>query len=125
MPKRIFSAFLALFLIIIPIVGVSAYEPTGIEITAKSAMLVSLDTGEVIYSKAENERVYPASITKIMVVTLMLESPIYNPGAKVAMSKEAQNLVLGTGSVVSNLKEGEEISQLDLVYYVLMQYANR
>ena len=120
MPKRIFSAFLALFLIIIPIVGVSAYEPTGIEITAKSAMLVSLDTGEVIYSKAENERVYPASITKIMVVTLMLESPIYNPGAKVAMSKEAQNLVLGTGSVVSNLKEGEEISQLDLVYYVLM-----
>lgn len=120
MPKRIFSVFLAFFLIIIPIVGVSAYEPTGIEITAKSAMLVSLDTGEVIYSKAENERVYPASITKIMVVTLMLESPIYNPQAKVAMSKEAQNLVLGTGSVVSNLKEGEEISQLDLVYYVLM-----
>ena len=120
MPKKIFSAFLALFLIIIPLISVSAYEPTGIEITAKSVMLVSLDTDEVIYSKAENERVYPASITKIMVVTLMLESPIYNPGAKVAMTKEAQNLVLGTGSVVSNLKEGEEISQLDLVYYVLM-----
>ncbi|MBR6902855.1 MAG: D-alanyl-D-alanine carboxypeptidase [Clostridia bacterium] len=120
MPKRIFSAFLALFLIVVPFIRISAYEPTGIEITAKSVMLVSLDTGEVIYSKAENERVYPASITKIMVVTLMLESPIYNPGAKVAMTKEAQNLVLGTGSVVSNLKEGEEISQLDLVYYVLM-----
>lgn len=120
MPKRIFSAFLALFLIVVPLISVSAYEPTGIEITAKSVMLVSLDTGEVIYSKAENKRVYPASITKIMVVTLMLESPIYNPQAKVAMTKEAQNLVLGTGSVVSNLKEGEEISQLDLVYYVLM-----
>lgn len=120
MPKKIFSAFLALFLIVIPFISVSAYEPTGIDLTAKSVMLVSLDTGEVIYSKAENERVYPASITKIMVVTLMLESPIYNPQAKVAMSKEAQNLVLGTGSVVSNLKEGEEISQLDLVYYVLM-----
>ena len=120
MPKKIFSLFLTLFLIILPFSAAGAYEPTGIDITAKSAMLVSLDTDEVLYSKAENSKVYPASITKIMVITLILESPLYNPEAKVAMTKEAQNLVLGTGSVVSTLKEGEEISQLDLVYYVLM-----
>ncbi len=120
MPKKIFSLLLTICLIVLPCWGVFAYEPTGVELTAKSVMLVSLDTGEVLYSKAPEERVYPASITKIMVVTLMLESPKYDPNAKIAMTNEAQNLVLGTGSVVSNLKVGEEISGLDLVYYVLM-----
>lgn len=120
MPKKIFSLFFAIFLIIIPFTSAAAYEPTGVELTAKNVLFVSMDTGEVLYSKGENEKVYPASITKIMVVTLMLESPLYKPDAKIAMTKEAQDIVLGTGSVVSNLKVGEEISQLDLVYYVLM-----
>ena len=120
MPKKIFCIILTVFLIFASSMPVFAFEPTGLELTAKSIMLVSLDTGEVLYSKAENERVFPASITKIMVVTLMLESPIYDPNAKIAMTKKAQDLVLGTGSVVSNLKVGEEINQLDLVYYVLM-----
>ena len=119
MPKKIFSVIFAIFLVFIPF-SVSAYEPTGVEITAKAAMLVSLDTGEVMYAKNENNKVYPASITKIMVVTVILESPLYNPKAKIAMTKEAQDLILGTGSVVSNLKTGEEITQLDLLYYVLM-----
>ena len=120
MIKKIISLNLIIFLILLPFSGVFAFEPTGIEITAKSAMLVSLDTGEVIYSKAENEKVYPASITKIMVVTLMLESPLFSPDKKIAMTKEAHDMVLGTGSVTSNLQIGEEISELDLVYYVLM-----
>ena len=50
----------------------------------------------------------------------MLESPDFDPDAKIAMTAEAQKLILGTGSVVSNLQVGEEISGLDLVYYVLM-----
>lgn len=120
MPKRIFSVILSFFLLISPIFAVSAYEPTGIDLTARNVLLVCLNTGETVYAKGENERVFPASITKIMVVTLMLESPIYDPEAKVAMSEEAQKLILGTGSVCSNLKVGEEIRQIDLVYYVLM-----
>lgn len=120
MRKKIICLILTIFICSLPLSLVSAFEPTGVEITAKSAMLVSLDTGEVIYAKGENQKVYPASITKIMVVTLMLESPDFNADAKIAMTKEARDLVLGTGSVCSNLQVGEEISQLDLVYYVLM-----
>lgn len=120
MLKRIISTFLIILLLVFPVLTAQAYEPTGFTVTAKSAMLVSLDTGEVLYSKAENEKVYPASITKIMTVTLMLESNKYNPEGKIAMSKEALRLISGTGSVVSNLKEGEEITQLDLVYLVLL-----
>lgn len=120
MLKRIFSAFLIICLIFTPILTVSAYEPSGVEITANAAMLVSLDTDEVLYEKNADQKVYPASITKIMTTLLILESDKYSPDAQIAMTEEALELISGTGSSVSLLKAGEEISQLDLVYMVLM-----
>lgn len=120
MPKRIFSFILIFCLVFIPTITANAYEPAGVEITANSALLVSLDTGEVLYEKNADEKVYPASITKIMTTLLMLESDKYDPDAKIAMTEEALDLISGTGSSVSLLKAGEEITQLDLVYMVLM-----
>lgn len=120
MVKKIFS-FIFCFLIAFSLpIRASAYEPTGFEVDAKSALLVSLDTGEVLYSKNENSKVYPASITKIMTVTLMLESELFNPEGTVTMTESALDLISGTGSVVSWYEAGEEINQLDLVYLVLM-----
>lgn len=120
MLKKIFSAFLIICLILSSVTTVSAYEPSGIEITAKAALLVSLDTGEVLFEKNADEKVYPASITKIMTTLLILESEKYNPEAKIAMTQDVLDLISGTGSSVSLLKAGEEVSQLDLVYMVLM-----
>ena len=120
MLKKIFSAFLIICLIFTPVLTVGAYEPAGIEITANAAMLVSLDTDEVLYEKNADKKVYPASITKIMTALLILESDKYSPDAKIAMTEEALELISGTGSSTSLLKAGEEITQLDLVYMVLM-----
>lgn len=120
MKKKFFSVFISIILIFCITTPAFAYEPSGFEVNAKSALLVSLDTGEKFYSKNENARVYPASITKIMTVTLMLESEKYSPEKKVRMNKEVYNLIEGTGSAVSGLKIGEEITYLDLVYFVLM-----
>ena len=120
MLKRFFCTFLIICLIFSPIVTVEAYEPSGLEITANAVLLKSLDTDETIYEKNANERIYPASITKIMTTLLMLESDKFVPDAKIAMTKEALDAISGTGSSVSLLKAGEEITQLDLVYMVLM-----
>lgn len=120
MLKRIFCVFLSICFIFAPIFTVNAYEPSGLEITANAAMLVSLDTDEVLFEKNADQKVYPASITKIMTTLLMLESDKYDPNAKIAMSQEALDLISGTGSSVSLLNAGEEITQLDLVYMVLM-----
>ena len=123
MPKKIFSIIFSVFLavsVIFAPISVSAYEITGFDITAKAGMLVSMDTGEILYSNNIDNKVFPASITKIMTVTLMLESEKYDPAGKVAMTKEVEDLILGTGSAVSNFQIGEEITQLDLVYTVLM-----
>jgi len=48
MLKRIFSIFFTIFLIFtvfLTPLSVSAYEVTGIDITAKAGLLVSMDTG--------------------------------------------------------------------------------
>ncbi len=120
MLKKVFCAFLIICLLFTPILTVNAYEPSGVQITADAAMLVSIDTDEVLYEKNADKRVYPASITKIMTALLILESDKYNPEAKIAMTQEALDLISGTGSSVSLLNAGEEITQLDLVYMVLM-----
>ena len=123
MLKKTFSIIFTLILVITAAVSplnASAYEITGFSLNAKECMLASLDTGEILYGNHIDEKVYPASITKIMTVTLILESELYNPEARISMSKEILDLVLGTGSAVSNLKAGEEFSQLDLIYLILM-----
>lgn len=121
--KKIFSQFFAVFICLIFIfapISVSAYEVTGFEITAKAGLLASMDTGEFLYENNIDEKMYPASITKIMTATLMLESEKFDPDAKISMTKEALDLVLGTGSSVSLFEEGETFTQLDLLYMVLM-----
>lgn len=120
MLKKVFCALLIICLIFTPVLTVNAYEPTGIEISANAAMLVSMDTDEVLYEKNADTRVYPASITKIMTTLLILESDKYNPDAKIAMTEEALDLISGTGSSVSLFNAGVEFTQLDLVYMVLM-----
>ncbi len=121
MIKKISSILICFILIAACItVPASAYEPTGFDITAKTAVFASLDTGEVLFSRNPDTKIYPASITKIMTVTLMLESEKFNPEGRIAMTQEVLTLISGTGSSVSNLKAGEEISQLDLAYFVLM-----
>ena len=123
MLKKIFSVFFAIFLstfILFAPIKASAYEVTEFDITAKSGLLISLDTGKILYENNIDEKVYPASITKIMTTMLILESSKYNPDEKITLTESALDLVLGTGSSVSNMKEGETFSQYDLVHLVLM-----
>lgn len=124
MLKRIFSIIFIVFLISLsvfaPLNASAAYEITSFDITAKAAMLVSLDTNEILYQNNIDEKVYPASITKIMTAILMLESGKYNPQNKIAMTEEVLKMVLGTGSSVSNMTAGEEFTEKDLLYTVLM-----
>lgn len=123
MAKKIFSAFFIFILIFVTVftpITSYAYEPTGIDLTAKAGMLISTDTDEILFEKNIDKKVYPASITKIMTALIMLESEKFNPKAKVKINKSCLDVVLGTGLSVSLLEEGEELTHLDLLYTVLL-----
>ncbi|MBR7071193.1 MAG: D-alanyl-D-alanine carboxypeptidase [Clostridia bacterium] len=119
MLKKLLAVFLCILMLSLSF-SVCAYEPTNVDVSAKAAMLASLDTGEILYSKNIDEKVYPASIAKIMTILLILEHPDFRPDARITMVDEVDRWITGTGSAVSNLAVGEEFSALDLVYLILM-----
>lgn len=47
---------------------------SAVNITAKSAVLIEGDTGEVLYEKSKDIELVPASITKIMTLTLIFDA---------------------------------------------------
>lgn len=68
------SRFLALFLSIAMVLTLSAFSAGAIEseivssmsVQAKAALLVDMDTDYIMYEQNAYEKVYPASITKVM-----------------------------------------------------------
>ncbi len=50
-----------------------ATEPVGLEISAKAFVLMEVSTGEIIVSNNADERLSPASITKIMTLLLIFD----------------------------------------------------
>lgn len=71
-PLTCFIFSLALISVISPAIK-SAYA-LEMEFKSRAALLMEYNSGKVIYSLNENERIFPASITKIMTLLLALES---------------------------------------------------
>jgi len=49
------------------------YEDVDLHLQSNHALLVNLDTGEILFDQRGRERAYPASVTKIMTVLVGLE----------------------------------------------------
>ena len=125
MVKRFIAVILialAAFSCAIP--AAAAYEPTTFDITAKSSLLVSLDNGDVLYSKNPDERVYPASITKIMTAVVAIENIDDLENTMMTTSQHAIDVLYGTDSSVFGLKPGEQLSAKDMLYVMLIHSAN-
>lgn len=123
MKKRIFSIVLIICLLFSCVLPVSAFEITTFEVPASAAALVSLDTGEVLYSKNMNKKVYPASMVQIMAAVVILENVDDLENYKVTMTESAYNSILGTGSAILHLKVGEELNGKDALAAMLISSA--
>lgn len=74
---RVTAFFLALCtaLLMLPLaVRADGYWPDGVKTQSKSAIVMEVNTGTVLYEKKSHEKHYPASITKIMTVLLAIEN---------------------------------------------------
>lgn len=72
--RRILSVFLLTVLMVSLMLTPQAYALPALEIKAKAAVLVDADEGRIIFGQNEQEREYPASITKVMTALLTLEA---------------------------------------------------
>lgn len=101
------------------------YEFTNpnIEVSSKSAVLMEASTGEIVFSKNENEALPPASVTKIMTLLIIMEAIAeerISPDAKVVISANAASM---GGSQVF-LEEGEEMTVRELIKCTVIASAN-
>lgn len=85
-------------------VNVDAAYAENIEISAKSAVVISADTGEIVYSENSGEKLPMASTTKIMSALLCLESgDLYEPFVvdSEAIKVEGSSMGLQEGDIVT------------------------
>ena len=94
-----------------------------VQIAAKAAVLMDASTGKVLLKFNENERLYPASVTKVMTLLLVaeaLESGKLQLDGKVSASAAAA----GKGGSQIWLKEGETMTVEELLKAAAIYSAN-
>ena len=114
--KKIVSIILALVLLFTLSTFVSAEN--SLKISAKSAVIISADTCEIIYSKNMNEQLPMASTTKIMSSVIALEY-----GAVDEMQKVTTDMIAVEGSSIG-LIDGDNVSLKTLVKGMLLESGN-
>ncbi|MBK5245929.1 MAG: D-alanyl-D-alanine carboxypeptidase [Peptostreptococcaceae bacterium] len=117
MKKIIYLIILALVISCVP--NSYAYALTSTpQITAEAGVVIDANTGLVLFDKNKDEKLEPASITKVMTALLALENLDMNK--TVIIDKEAS---FTEGSRIY-LLEGEEVTVQDLMYALLLESAN-
>ena len=132
------SAFLSLFLallLVLPLtapVARAAESGSGsaildaMDVNAAAALLVDPDTGEVLYEKNPHEQRYPASITKVMTCLLTLEAVDRGELTleQTVTASQALHTGIGDNASTADIKAGEQIRIIDLLYAALIPSAN-
>lgn len=91
------------------------------DITAPNMMLIETDTNKILYEKNVDEKIYPASITKLMTAILVVEHCEFD---EIATVSENAVISVPSGYVNANLQVGEELTIEDLLYAMLIPSAN-
>ncbi len=95
--------------------------PTGPKVYAKSAIVMDVNTGAVLYAKNIDEALYPASITKIMTTMLAIEHCSLDE--QVTFSDNAVNSLPWNCSRIG-ARVGEVFTLEDCLYAMMLSSAN-
>lgn len=90
-------------------------------IKAPNLLLAQTNTSRILYERASEEKIYPASITKLMTAILVVENCELDE--IVTVSENAVKSV-PSGYVNANLQVGEQLTVEDLMYVMLIPSAN-
>lgn len=122
---RICSIFLTLTFIFALLLPVSALEikNPGLEPEVKSAVLMDVNTGTILYEKNAKESLPMASVTKIMTLLLVFEA-LKSQKLALADTLVISEYAASMGGSQVFLEPGEEMSVEDLIKSVVVASAN-
>ena len=103
-------------------ISISVSANNGFPLTGSpSIILIDAKSGQILYDKNPHERLYPASITKVMTALLVLENCKLDQ--KVIASKRAV-YDIEPGSNTASFQPGEELTVEQLLYALMLNSAN-
>ena len=105
-------------LYMLPCFAADAVPP---EVDAKAALLIELNSGEILYEKEADTKLYPASLTKIMTCLVALENSTLT---EMVTASESAFADLGEFSSTAGLVPGETISMENLLYCMMISSGN-
>lgn len=101
-------------------VSVSASVPA---VSASGAILMDGETGEILFEKNADKKLYPASTTKIMTALVALEK-LDELGLDMSCELIVDNEAQGVEGSSMYLKAGERITMEELLYGLMLQSGN-
>ncbi|MBQ4048927.1 MAG: D-alanyl-D-alanine carboxypeptidase [Clostridia bacterium] len=99
----------------------AVFADQSFEVEAKAAILVDVNSGELLFEQNADAKLYPASLTKVMTALIVYEHCDFDETV-VARESAFSNLIAAGSSV--NLKKGEILSVEDLLYCMLVSSGN-
>ena len=117
-----------LFLLLLALLprGAASAEPLrddALKIAAPCAVLLEKETGELLYEKGAHERAYPASVTKVMTLLLIVEA-IESGRLSLENTVTASARAASFGGSCVYLEEGERMSVDEMLKCIAVVSAN-
>ncbi len=120
MKKFISFAFCLIFLITTLALPANAYKPT-FKNHADAILLYNVDTDTVVYSQNPDKRIYPASLTKIMVAVLLVEKNDNLKDLELTVSEEIYLRYRYSEAVIAGFETGDKVNGYDLLAYTMVK----
>ncbi len=113
--KKILSAVIA---VVFAMLSVCTVFASDLSLSAQSAVLMCVETGETLFESNADKRLSMASTTKIMTSLLALEAG--TPEREIVVTEE----MVAVEGTSMGLKAGDSVSLRELVYGMLLQSGN-
>ncbi|TDA69836.1 MAG: D-alanyl-D-alanine carboxypeptidase [Clostridia bacterium] len=128
-PKKLVSLFLATLILILAgnAPAQAAPETNPLNLAAKSAFLMDVRTGRVMYAYNEEERIQPASLAKILTFDMALEAlekKQISLEDEVPVSEKAWRLSMDQGVSRMFIEVGDKVKLEDLLYGLMVSSGN-
>lgn len=125
--KKTLSAILSVFIIVLsvtlPVKVNAADEKANLTLDAVSCVLMDKSTGEILYADNEHKRLFPASVTKIMPILLVMEA-LDKGKINLTDTVTASSVAASKGGSQIWLKEGEQMTVDELLKATVIGSAN-
>ncbi len=121
--KRFLSILLVLTILTIPAVAMADYDYDSIP-TPNMIVVDGNDPGVVFYERNADQRVFPASTTKIMTTLVALESGNLDDSFAVGDEVLGTTIKFSELSSLMGIKPGETLTLRDLVYGLMLVSGN-